>query len=320
MSVLRIFDASQYISSGSPKAFLDGGLMIVNGEGHERTMASGGVARILDTVWEHLDEEDTDLVFCFDRSPTFKRELFAKKLTPLGFGEYKGNRPKKSPDIPLQREMAEEILKQIGINTVAVEGYEADDCIASIVEHYADGYDKVYIHTLDSDLFYLVSNKVEIAPLYFSKSTGQRGSHITLSNWEQTVSSKMDVTYNCLTIVKMCQGEPGDNIPRISRVNADKICYSIAKDKMHLCGHNPSLRAHIAKVTNNDEYTLAVFDLIAPVILSEEEVLLYDNICDRSLLREYMQLCGCSTKIFYADKHDIAEQTVNKYLTLYNGR
>lgn len=320
MSVLRIFDSSQYISSGSKSAFLDGGYYILDGAGVERTMPSGGIACILEAVHEHMDEEDTDLVFCFDRAPTYKRNLFKEKLTPYGFGEYKGNRPTKDRDIPLQREMAEEILKQIGVNTVAVEGYEADDCIATIVEYYADSYDKVYIHTLDSDLFYLVNDKVEIVPLYYNSFSGQRGKHITLSNWEQTVSSKADITYNCLTIVKMCNGEPGDNIPRISRVNADKICYSISKDKMHLCGHLPSLRAHIAKVTNNDEYTLAVFDLIVPVILKEEDVPLYENEIDKSLLRTYSKLCGCHTEVLYAEEISIASETANKYLTIYNGR
>lgn len=320
---LHLFDASQYISSGSDKYVLFDGVRNTTGPFMPAEMPCGGLTYLCNSFYEYNSPEN-QLVYCIDRPPTIKREMHSHFFAPLG--GYKGNRVKKADHIVFQRRMAEEILGLIGFVTVAVDGLEADDCIASIVKYYKDSYEHVYIHSKDSDLFYLVCDNVEIVPLtepYFYKTGSNvakyvsNGKHINMYNWETDVLKDKWVPYDTLTITKMCKGEPGDNIPRISSEYAEAICNNLPKDCYVKCGDNEFLREYIAQTTNGDRMTLAVFDLIAPIIADYEKVELHEDCFDERMCSYFASRLHCKyAKNKQAPKvdTDIISRYVDEYM------
>lgn len=309
MRILRLFDTSQFIASGAYKDdFISRGCKKVANNYVPQEIPIGGVAYLLREVKRFI-EPGTDLVFCVDNTPTIKREIYTKAF-PYSEG-YKGTRPKKTSSHVIQRKFATEMLEKIGFNVISVEGYEADDCIASVVKYYADAYDKVYIHTRDSDLFYLVNEKVECVPV------GRTGKTITRANWEDSVSSKYIVPWNTLTLHKMYYGEPGDNIPQARRREMDRLYDLVSDDVAKRCGDNDFLREFI---TSNcqDEQVLAVMELIMPLIIPEQEVQLYDEDLDGDLLAYFMQeLKVVRHGVYVPEASSVGDELIRKYIDLY---
>lgn len=322
---LHLFDVSQYISSGNDKYVLFDGIRNTNGPFMAAEMPCGGLTYLCNSFYEYGSEEN-QLVYCIDKTPTIKREMFTHFFPDRG--GYKGHRPKKKDHIVYQRRMAEEMLELIGYSVVAVDGYEADDCIASIVKYYKDSYEHVYIHSKDSDLFYLVCDNVEIVPLaepYFYKDSGGRvkhvvnGKHINMYNWETEVLKDRWVPYDTLTITKMCMGEMGDNIPHINEHMERVICDNLPKDCYVKCGDNEYLREYIASVTGGDRLTLAVFDLIAPLIADHDKVELYDECVDNKLRDFFASKLQCK---YMKDKQveEIKTDLISRYVDEYMRR
>ena len=82
--------------------------------------------------------------------------------------DYKGNREKSSmshyADMNL---LLEDVLPALGFSPVGVQGYEADDVIATI-SRKSPAYKEIYILTCDRDLLQLVTNRVKV--LLFSSA------------------------------------------------------------------------------------------------------------------------------------------------------
>src|SRR5579884_1641185 len=98
------------------------------------------------------DEEPTHIGVAFDVSrQTFRREEYA---------EYKAGRQQTPSEFGSQLTLIREVLDALQIPSVAVEGYEADDVIATLtVQAEAAGMD-VLICTGDRDALQLVSDRV----------------------------------------------------------------------------------------------------------------------------------------------------------------
>jgi len=305
MSVLRIFDVSQYISAGVGKNRISQGVEVQGDKIKDLSMPCAGIANVLN-AYKWFKSNNTDMIFCLDSPPTVKRELHTR-LFPGG-GGYKGKRPKKSPAILLQRQMIEDVLRQTGIRYMKFETYEADDIIASLVKYYKDEYEKIYIHSKDSDQYYLVDDTVEVVPVV------KQGKHVTRSNWEYTVMKDAVVPYNTLTLQKMADGESGDNIPYVYAEQMNAIVARLRKSAYHLCGDNELLRDFIAGVTNNDERTMGIFDLIAPRILDAEQVEIFEEEFNQRIFDAYAIACGCHG---YDGMNSIEDETVNATIERY---
>ncbi len=323
---LHIFDVSQYIASGSKSLIVANGIIEDSGPFRSAEMPCGGVAYLLNTIYEFRNK-DTELVYCYDRTPTVKRAMHERTFPNAG--GYKGFRPKRDYSITVQRQLAEEIIKQIGLNTVAVDSLEADDCIASIIEYYKDSYENIYIHSKDSDLYYLVCNNVQIAPLCKPYSARDRygnvrsiinGKTINMSNWESEVVKDEIMPYNLLTIDKMCKGDYGDNIPKISRNMKDIILGDIMQrpELYNRLGSMEFLREYICSVTKGDARTKDVMELIIPVIAKPEEVELNVSDLDVELLNYYAKKFGCKyAKKFALSDNELGSRTIDKYIDMY---
>jgi len=87
------------------------------------------------------------------KEPTFRDKVFV---------EYKATRPPMPEDLRIQIPYVLEIIRSLGIKIIEKSGYEADDIIATIVEHTKNSGIKIVIVGSDKDLFQLVSEDVSV--------------------------------------------------------------------------------------------------------------------------------------------------------------
>ena len=318
--ILRLVDVSEFIYSGSKSAFIDMGLHTTrDGKYEECTLPCGGIGYLLNIFFD-WNNEDTVIVFCIDSPPTYKRMLFENHFD----GYYKGNRPPAPKEITVQKKIVVDVLEAINANYIIAEGYEADDIIASMVYYYHDDFDKIYIHAKDSDLFYLVDDIVEIMPLsnsvknFGGKKFYSNGKHITLDNWNKEVKKGIICPRNILTLYKILDGEPGDNIPAVSYKMGKKIVDNLPKSDYPKCGDNKFLRDYILNVTNNDETVRAIVDLIQPVILPEQSVSLYNEDINKTELMNFATLFKSShAPSWKATESQVYKDVISKYMNMY---
>ena len=112
----------------------------------EPTGATYGFVRALLKVLR--EEKPEYLAACFDLpGPTRRHEAYA---------EYKAHRKPIPDDLPVQIERVHEILRLLGVPAVESPGYEADDCIAAMVERARTAGLEVVICSRDKDMEQLV--------------------------------------------------------------------------------------------------------------------------------------------------------------------
>ena len=100
------------------------------------------------------DEKPTHVVVAFDVSrKTFRSESFP---------EYKANRASSPTEFAGQVDLVREVLMALGIPVVSVDGFEADDIIATLVRQSKERDMSVGIVTGDRDAFQLVSDRVTV--------------------------------------------------------------------------------------------------------------------------------------------------------------
>lgn len=86
------------------------------------------------------------------------KETFRSKI----FQEYKKNRPSCPEDLKPQFKILDDFIDSMGIFSLRVDGYEADDIIASASFLATKNNDEVIISTLDKDLMQLVKDGIKL--------------------------------------------------------------------------------------------------------------------------------------------------------------
>ncbi|MGV9244073.1 DNA polymerase I [Streptomyces sp. NPDC003710] len=149
------------------------------------------------------DETPTHFAVAFDVSrKTWRSEEFT---------EYKANRSKTPDEFKGQVELIGELLDAMGAQRFAVEGYEADDVIATLAtQAEAEGFE-VLIVTGDRDSFQLVSDHTTV--LYPTKGV----SELTRFTPEK-VFEKYGLTPAQYPDFAALRGDPSDNLPGIPGV------------------------------------------------------------------------------------------------------
>ncbi|WP_344046689.1 DNA polymerase I [Streptomyces thermoalcalitolerans] len=149
------------------------------------------------------DEEPTHFAVAFDVSRrTWRSEEFP---------EYKANRSKTPDEFKGQVELICELLDAMHVARFAVEGYEADDVIATLAtQAEAEGFE-VLIVTGDRDSFQLVSEHTTV--LYPTKGV----SELTRFTPEK-VAEKYGLTPAQYPDFAALRGDPSDNLPGIPGV------------------------------------------------------------------------------------------------------
>ena len=92
------------------------------------------------------------ILIAFDaKGPTFRHEVFEK---------YKAQRPPMPEDLKVQIPVIFEIVEALGVPSLQMEGYEADDIIGTAAEILSKRGRRVFIVTMDKDMLQLVTDRV----------------------------------------------------------------------------------------------------------------------------------------------------------------
>ena len=196
------------------------------------------------------DEEPTHIAAAFDVSrKTFRSEMFPA---------YKAQRDKSPDEFRGQVDLTKDVLEAMGIEVMAVEGYEADDIIATLATQAdAAGY-RVLVVTGDRDALQLVNENVTV--LYPMK-----GVSVLHRFTPDAVEEKYGLSPSQYPDFAALRGDKSDNLPGIPGVGEKTATKWILQygSLQGLVDHvdevkgkvGDALRANLASVLMNRELT-----------------------------------------------------------------
>ena len=222
--------------------------------GGQHTNAIYGFATMLLSLLS--SEKPTHVAVAFDVSrKTFRSEIFP---------EYKANRAKTPDEFRSQMSYLHELVSAFGISTFEIEGYEADDILATIAKRAESEGAEVLICTGDRDSFQLVNDKTTV--LY-----PKRGVSDLARMTPAAVAEKYGMSPSQYPDFAALRGDPSDNLPSVPGVGektASKwiIEYGSLKELIANVDKLPgkagqSLRDSIDNVILNSELTQLVSDV-----------------------------------------------------------
>ena len=148
-------------------------------------------------------EKPTHVAVAFDVSrKTFRSEIFP---------EYKANRAKTPDEFRSQMSYLHDLVTAFGITTFEVEGFEADDIIATIAKQAERENAEVFICTGDRDSFQLVNEKTTV--LY-----PKRGVSDLARMTPQAIQEKYGMSPEQYPDFAALRGDPSDNLPSVPGV------------------------------------------------------------------------------------------------------
>ncbi|MGV9795216.1 DNA polymerase I [Gordonia sp. NPDC003422] len=218
------------------------------------------------------DEEPTHVAAAFDVS----RKTFRSEMYP----EYKAQRSKSPDEFNGQVDLTKEVLDALGIPVMAIEGYEADDIIATLATQAdAEGF-SVLVVTGDRDSLQLVNERITV--LYPRKGV----SDLTRFTPEE-VEKKYGLTPVQYPDYAALRGDPSDNLPGIPGVGEKTASKWIREygSLASLVDHvdevkgkvGDALRTHLASVQTNRQLTELVRDMQLPATPDELAVVGWDR-------------------------------------------
>ena len=210
-------------------------------------------------------EKPTHVAVAFDVSrKTFRSEIFP---------EYKANRAKTPDEFRSQMSYLHELVTAFGITTFEVEGFEADDIIATIAKQAERENAEVFICTGDRDSFQLVN---EMTTVLYPK----RGVSELIRMTPNAVQEKYGMSPGQYPDFAALRGDPSDNLPSVPGVGEKTAAKWIVEyGSLHELIANidklggkvgQSLRDSINDVIRNRELTQLVANV--PLDLSIDEL------------------------------------------------
>ena len=149
------------------------------------------------------DEKPTHIAIAFDVSRnTFRKELFT---------EYKANRAKTPDEFKSQLPLIHQVIGALKIPGLQVEGFEADDIIATLAKQGEKNDMRVSILTGDRDTFQLVNKDITV--LYARKGVSD-----IARMTPDAVKEKYELTPEQYPDFAALRGDPSDNLPSIPSV------------------------------------------------------------------------------------------------------
>ena len=218
------------------------------------TNAVYGFTSMLLATLEQFQPTHVAVAFDVNRN-TFRREQFP---------EYKANRAATPQEFKGQTELITEILDVLGIRHAALEGYEADDIIATWATEAAAAGADVMILTGDRDSLQLVNEQITV--LYPRKGVSD-----LVPMTPEAVIEKYGVTPKQYPDVAAMRGDSSDNLPGVPGVGEKTAATWLTKygDLQGLVQHADELkgkvgeafRAHLPQVLLNRQLTELVRDV-----------------------------------------------------------
>ena len=162
----------------------------------ENSSAIFGFFRTLFSLFDRY-KPDYFLVTLDSLTPTFRHQMYP---------EYKATRDKTPEDLHAQIPRIEAILKALGIAAVRVNGYEADDIIATYAKKCQESGCQCRIITGDKDLLQLVSDNIKVIR-YSKDDYNEMNRDGVFAEWGVWPEQILDYLSLC--------GDSADNIPGV---------------------------------------------------------------------------------------------------------
>ncbi|WP_194288523.1 DNA polymerase I [Ornithinicoccus halotolerans] len=212
------------------------------------------------------DEAPTHLGVAFDVSrQTFRTEQYA---------EYKAGRATTPEDFTGQLSLIQEVLDALGMTHLGVQGYEADDVIATLTREAREEGMEVLICSGDRDAIQLVDKKVTL--LYPRKGVSDLARMTP-----EAVQERYGVSPERYSDLAALVGESSDNLPGVPGVGPKTAAKWLGKygdlagvvnAADELTGKaGQAFRDHLAQVLRNRQLNQLVSDLPLPVALADLE-------------------------------------------------
>ncbi|MCL2374807.1 MAG: DNA polymerase I, partial [Treponema sp.] len=161
------------------------------------------------------------LAAVFDsRTPTFRHKMY---------DAYKANRQKAPDDLHEQVPLVEEFLAALGIPSLRVDGYEADDIIATLALKCQGEGRQCYIISSDKDLLQLSGGGTwQIRPVKGKADSGEGGLPYELVGPKE-VKAEWGVSPDKILDLLALTGDSSDNVPGIKGVGEKTAAKLIAR-------------------------------------------------------------------------------------------
>lgn len=197
MKKLLILDSNSIIN----RAFY--GIRTLNAPDGTPTNAIYGFLNIL---FKLINDHNPDYILAaFDlKAPTFRHKMYS---------EYKANRKGMPDELAMQMPVMKDILSNMNIPILQLEGYEADDIIGTVSQICNDKKIECFIATGDRDDLQLATNGTTVV-LASTKS----GQSVTELFDEKAVLEKYGVTPSEFVDLKALMGDTSDNIPGVKGI------------------------------------------------------------------------------------------------------
>lgn len=159
---------------------------------------------VLNVVLKLIDEKKPDaFAAAWDtEKPTFRHETYP---------EYKATREEKPDELYAQIPLVQEGLANLGIPSLELDGYEADDILGTIAKKYVRKGWNVEIVTGDRDLLQLIEPGLTVLAF-------KRGVTDTVLYDADEVKAQYGLSVNQFVEYKAMRGDPSDNIPGIKGI------------------------------------------------------------------------------------------------------
>lgn len=182
--------------------------------------------------------------------------------------EYKANRSK-VPEVILQSELAYNILTDLNISCLKVNGFEADDLIYNVCNIYGPVTPRVFIHSSDADLAHnVINSRIEVLPV------NSNSYMINYNNFVEVFSEEdFRLPKNMITLKKVLLGDKSDNIKPFvtqSGISGRKILKRIL-DLTDACD------AYDPVINRTRQFAEIMFEELK---LSEEDLAVLSKRCD----------------------------------------
>ncbi|MDL4839574.1 5'-3' exonuclease [Aquibacillus rhizosphaerae] len=153
------------------------------------------------------------VICCWDMgSKTFRSEIY---------DQYKSNRGEPPIELVPQFDLIKEVVEAFEVPNIGIKGYEADDCIGTLANHYSKEQD-VLIVTGDQDMLQLVDKRVSVALM--KKGTGNYDVHTHDTFHEQKGILPLQVID-----LKGLMGDSSDNYPGVKGIG-EKTALKLIKE------------------------------------------------------------------------------------------
>ena len=182
---------------------------MVNSKGVPTNAIYGFVKHLFTAVNTY---KPSHVITCWDMgSKTFRTELY---------DGYKANRGEAPVELIPQFALVKEVVTALDIPNVGLAGYEADDCIGTLANHYKKD-SEVLVLTGDQDMLQLIDDQVHI--VLMKKGYGNYAFYK-----EETFIEEKGITPQQMVDLKALMGDSGDNYPGVKGIG-EKTALNLLK-------------------------------------------------------------------------------------------